>query len=100
MIDHARSVANVAKELGVSCESAHRWIACYRSQGEAGLLDRSSRPRSPCRTPVKLEQRILKLRRTQRREQDWLGPEVGLEPRAVRRSCAAPRSHTCVSATR
>ena len=49
-----RPVAHVAKELGVSRQCAHRWVARFRREGAAGLVDRSSRPRSmPRRTPLR-----------------------------------------------
>jgi transposase InsO family protein len=84
VLDHGRPVAHVAKELGVSRQCAHRWVARFRAEGEAGLLDRSSRPhRCPRRTPAEVEQRVLQLRRVERRGQDWLGPELGLSPRTV-----------------
>lgn len=84
VIEDGRPVAHVAKELGVSRQCAHRWIARYRAEGDAGLHDRSSRPhRCPRRTPAALEQQVLDLRRTQRRGQDWIGPELGLAPRTV-----------------
>ena len=44
VIDDGRPVSHVAKELGVSRQCAHRWVARYRAEGDAGLLDRSSRP--------------------------------------------------------
>jgi hypothetical protein len=44
VIQHGRPVAHVAKELGVSRQCAHRWVARSRAEGEAGLRDRSSRP--------------------------------------------------------
>jgi transposase InsO family protein len=79
-------VAHAAKAMGISRQCAHRWIARYRTSGEAGLTDRSSRPRrSPTRTPAETEQRVLTLRRTERRGPDWLGPELGLPPRTVSR---------------
>ncbi len=84
VIDHGRPVAHVAKELGVSRQCAHRWVARFRAEGDIGLLDRSSRPRHcPRRTPTNLEQRVLKLRHDERRGQDWLGPELGLAARTV-----------------
>jgi transposase InsO family protein len=62
-----RPVAHVAKELGVSRQCAHRWVARYDSDGEAGLADRSSRPHhSPTRTPATLETRVLAARRRYR----------------------------------
>ena len=32
-----RPVAHVAKEVGVSRQCAHRWVARYAAEGEAGL---------------------------------------------------------------
>ena len=59
-----RPVAHVAKELGVSRQCAHRWVARFDAEGEPGLQDRSSRPRTcPTRTPAKAEQRVLAARR-------------------------------------
>jgi len=83
---HGRPVAHVAKEMGVSRQCAHRWLARYDAHGEAGLHDRSSRPhRCPTRTPTALEQQVLALRRAQRRGQDWLGPELAVPARTVSR---------------
>jgi len=84
VIQDGRPVAHVAKELGVSRQCAHRWVARFRLEGDAGLADRSSRPRScPRRTPVEIEQQVLEVRRSQRRGQDWIGAELGLAPRTV-----------------
>nr|WP_294691052.1 IS481 family transposase [uncultured Friedmanniella sp.] len=92
-------VAHAAKAMGISRQCAHRWVNRYRSFGEAGLADRSSRPRhSPTRTPAKTEQQVLALRRVERRGQDWLGPELGLAPRTVSRILArhqVPRLVEC-----
>ena len=41
-----RPVAHVAVEMGISRPTAHKWIRRWRSEGESGLIDRSSRPRS------------------------------------------------------
>ena len=84
VIDDGRPVAHVAKELGVSRQCAHRWVARFRAEGEAGLLDRSSRPHHcPRRTSSEVEQRVLQLRHDQRRGQDWIGSELGVAPRTV-----------------
>src|SRR5215207_2778006 len=79
-----RPVAHVAKELGVSRQCAHRWVARFRREGAAGLVDRSSRPRSmPRRTPHELEQRVLELRLRLRQGQDRIGPVAGVPARTV-----------------
>lgn len=84
VIEDGRPVAHVAKELGVSRQCAHRWVARFRVEGDAGLVDRSSRPhRCPRRTPAAVERQVLELRRTERRGQDWIGPELGVSPRTV-----------------
>jgi transposase InsO family protein len=47
-----KPVAMVAIELGISRATAYKWLRRYRAEGEAGLLDRSSRPhRSPRALP-------------------------------------------------
>jgi transposase InsO family protein len=72
--------------MGVSRKCVKTWIDRYAAEGAAGLRDRSSRPHtSPGRTPDDVEQRVLQLRRQQRRGQDWLGPELGVPPRTVAR---------------
>ncbi|MGH3308456.1 MAG: IS481 family transposase [Nocardioides sp.] len=79
-------VAHAAKAQGVSRQCAHRWVARYDADGEAGLRDRSSRPHHcPTRTPPEVEDRIVELRRTERRGQDWIGPELGVPARTVSR---------------
>ena len=99
VLGDGRPVAHVAKELGVSRQCAHRWVARFRAEGEVGLLDRSSRPHHcPRRTPAEVEQRVLELRRVQRRGQDWLGPELGIAARtvgAVLRRHHVPRLAEC-----
>lgn len=79
-------VAHVAKAMGVSRQCAHRWVARFVAEGEAGLHDRSSRPHaSPTRTSPVIEQTVLDARREHRRGQDWLGPELGVPARTVSR---------------
>lgn len=63
-IASGRPVAHVAAEMGVSRQTAYRWWRRFRAEGEAGLLDRSCRPRrSPQRTARRIERRIAQLRR-------------------------------------
>jgi len=79
-------VAHAAKAQGVSRQCAHRWIARWRAEGEAGLADRSSRPHdSPRRTSAEVEAKVVNARLEQRRGQDWLGPELGVPARTVSR---------------
>lgn len=79
-------VAHAAKAMGVSRQCAHRWVARFDTQGEAGLEDRSSRPHSmPTRTPDDVEAVIVAARREQRRGQDWLAGELGVPARTINR---------------
>ena len=58
------SVAKAAEAAEVSQRTCSKWVARYRAEGEAGLLDRSSAPGSiPHRTPEARVQAIATLRR-------------------------------------
>ena len=84
VIEGGRPVAHVAKEMGISRQCAHRWVNRFLAEGEAGLVDRSSRPRScPRRTPAEVEEQVIAMREQQRRGQDWIGPELGVPARTV-----------------
>jgi len=90
LVDRVRrqgwAVSHAAKAMGISRQCAHRWVARFDVEGEAGLVDRSSRPRSsPHRTSPSMEAAILAARVEHRRGQDWLGPELGVPARTVAR---------------
>jgi len=58
------SVAVAAEAAGVSQRTCWKWLARYRCDGEAGLVDRSSAPaRIPHKTPEDRAQAIVALRR-------------------------------------
>jgi transposase InsO family protein len=58
------TVAAAAEAAGVSTRTAAKWLARYRSEGLAGLVDRSSAPRRvPRRTPAERVHVIELLRR-------------------------------------
>ena len=64
VVHDGRPVAHIAEELGVSRQCAHRWVACFKAEGESGLVDRSSRPRrSPRQTTSMLEEAVMETRR-------------------------------------
>jgi transposase len=78
--------AHIAAAMGLSRKCVRTWINRYEAEGEAGLADRSSRPyTSPTRTPAETEDRIVELRRRERRGPDWLGAELGVPARTVSR---------------
>jgi transposase InsO family protein len=84
--EHQMPISHAAKAMGISRQCAHRWVARFDAEGEAGLHDRSSRPhRTPTRTSPELEAAVIAARFEHRRGQDWLGPELGIPARTVSR---------------
>ena len=64
VLEEGWTVRSAAEALGLSERAAYRWLARYREEGEAGLRDRSSRPRRvPSRTPSERIEEIVRLRR-------------------------------------
>src|SRR5579885_1999998 len=58
------TLARAAEAAGVSVRTVSKWLRCYRAEGEEGLFDRSSAPRTiPHRTPDDRVQAIACLRR-------------------------------------
>ncbi|MFI1259301.1 IS481 family transposase, partial [Streptomyces netropsis] len=81
-----RPVAHVAAEMGISRPTAHKWVRRWKSEGEAGLADRSSRPRTtPHRTASVVEERVCDLRRTRKLGPARIGPILGLPASTVHR---------------
>jgi transposase InsO family protein len=69
-IESGRPVAHVADEMGISRPTAHKWWNRFCEFGEKGLEDLPSRPlTSPNQTDVRIERKIMKLRKTEK-----LGP--------------------------
>ena len=55
------SAAEAATAAGVSRATCYKWVRRYRSEGQAGLLDRSSRPfRCPHTVGQRTEREILR----------------------------------------
>jgi transposase InsO family protein len=78
--------AHVAEQLGISRVTAYKWVRRYRAEGQAGLLDRSSRPhRSPRQVSQVREAEIVAARAELRYGPDRLGPLLGLPPSTVHR---------------
>jgi transposase InsO family protein len=64
VVDEGWSLTEAAMAAEVSERTCSKWVRRYRSEGEAGLLDRSSAPRSiPHRTPEERVELIAALRR-------------------------------------
>ena len=70
--DERWSLAEAAEAAGVSERTAGKWVRRYRSEGESGLLDRSSAPRRVHNaTPAERVEAIAALRRLR-----LTGPEI------------------------
>ena len=64
VVEDGWSLTAAAAAAGVSERTCHKWVARYRAEGEAGLLDRSSAPKTvPHRTPDDLVEVIVLLRK-------------------------------------
>ncbi len=78
--------AHIAAAMGISRKCVRTWITRFEAEGDAGLVDRSSRPHtSPRGTAAEVEDRIIDLRRRERRGPAWIGAELGVPPRTVSR---------------
>ena len=76
-------VASAASAVGVSRQTAYRWLNRFRSEGEAGLNDRSSRPHScPTRVDTAVEQLIVDDRVREKEGPHLMGGRLGM-PRST-----------------
>lgn len=81
--------AHIAAAMGISRRCVRRWLDRYRTEGEAGLHDRSSRPHhSPGRMAPALEAAVLALRARERLGRDVIADRLGLSARSVSRVLA------------
>ena len=84
-VEAGQPVKQVAAALGVSVRTAHKWLGRFRTEGTAGLADRSSRPRRLHRpTPPKTIEAIIALRR-QRLTGKHIALQLGVSPATVSR---------------
>jgi transposase InsO family protein len=73
--------AQTAESAGVSRATVYKWLTRYRTEGEAGLLDRSSRPHRLARAlPEPRVREVLRERIRLRLGPAQLGPRLGLAP--------------------
>ena len=88
-IEAGRPVAHVAAEMGISRPTAYKWWHRWDELGTAGLVDRSSRPRScPHQTSPAIEAQIEELRRTLKLGPARIGYRLGVPPSTVHRVLA------------
>jgi transposase InsO family protein len=90
------SLATAAEAAGVSERTAYRWLARWREEGELGLLDRSSAPRSiPHRTPgdrVRVIEALRRLRMTAAEIAEVLGMALSTVSAVLKRIGLGKRS--------
>ena len=73
-----------AKMFMVSTVTARKWAARFRTEGPAGMVDRSSRPcSSPNRTPEHLKREIVRMRWRHRLGPVQIGGRLGVAPSTV-----------------
>ena len=72
-------VATAAEAVGVSRQTAYRWLRRYREEGPTGLEDRSSRPRTcPTRLSAEVEQRVVADRAEHRQGPHLMAGRLGM----------------------
>jgi transposase InsO family protein/transposase len=72
VVEEHWTLTDAAQAAEVSVRCARKWVGRYRSEGELGLMDRSSAPNAiPHRTPEERVQAIAALRRLR-----FTGPEI------------------------
>jgi transposase len=72
VVDEEWTLTKAAEAAEVSVRCARKWVRRYRVEGQLGLLDRSSAPRSiPHRTSEERVEAIAALRRLR-----FTGPEI------------------------
>jgi len=85
VIEDGVRVVSAAARFSVSSKTAAKWVARYRQLGDAGLVDRSSRPHlSPRQTSSLLVEKVLALRRGHMPGYE-IARRAGLSPASVSR---------------
>ena len=86
VVDEGWSLRRAAERFQVSHNTARRWASRYRQLGTAGMVDRPSRPhRSPRRTHVRIERKVLHLRRKKRLGPAAIAGRLGMHASTVYR---------------
>ena len=86
LIENGWTGASAAESMRISRQCAHKWWRRYCEEGPAGLVDRSSRPRScPHQTPARVERRIVALRESRKLGPARLGGILGMPASTVHR---------------
>lgn len=84
VIDRGWTIEATADRFQVDAKTVRKWRDRYLAEGEAGLVDRSSRPhRSPNRTPRQMRRKVCRIRKKRRWGADHIAHEVGLAASTV-----------------
>ena len=84
VVDRGWTCAAAAAMFMVSPPTARKWADRYRTEGAAGMADRSSRPRSsPAKTPPPVVRRIVQLRWRQRLGPVQIAGQLGMPASTV-----------------
>jgi len=84
IVEDGWSPSTAAKMFMVSTVTARKWSARFRTEGPAGMADRSSRPHScPHRTPEHVKRQIVRLRWRKRLGPVQIGGRLGVAPSTV-----------------
>lgn len=84
VVDRGWTYAAAAKMFMVAPKTAKKWADRYRTEGVAGMTDRSSRPhRSPTKTSPATVRRIVALRWRQRIGPVQIAGRLGMHPSTV-----------------
>jgi transposase InsO family protein len=86
---HGQTPQAAARAAGVCPRTAHKWLARFKSEGAAGLADRSSRPkRLRCPTSPAVVHQVIALRR-RRLSGSHIAKTLGISPATVSRILTA-----------
>ena len=78
VLNRGWSIEATAERFQVDAKTVRKWRDRFLAEGDAGLFDRSSRPRcSPNATPESCRRRIVELRKQRRWGAAHIGHEVG-----------------------
>jgi transposase-like protein len=84
VVNDGFTYAEAAKMFMVSPRTAKKWSDRYRDEGQAGMADRSSRPRtSPTKTPPDVVRKIVRLRWRHRLGPVQIGGRLGIQASTV-----------------
>jgi transposase InsO family protein len=84
IVEEGWEIPRAAERFDVSWKTAKKWADRYEVEGEAGMVDRSSRPQhQPNRTPVRVVRKIVHLRWKQRLGPVEIAERLGMQSSTV-----------------